>query len=448
MSRAVYDMIHATWPQLELRVVTVDRQNAKNSSHRQMDMRLLSSPLLTELTYVVYTEASHVGVPWRSDWPRLSQALAAGGNVRFLRLQIGQDFDGYDGPKMVPDTEPKKLPRIDLTSGLRLPRLEELTIQHPRRYGDSIFLWDDDYCRMFLDAIDFSRLRKLDFGIDNPTNFFNNFAGLFPKLKTLRFGLLGREGTQQPAKMFLESLDALEHLDVSLPQYCFDDLWPAIEKHRDSLKTLILGPTFGQYNGFEYMGLSLLETIASTFPNLERLGWQAECDTNASSNHLTMHICANYTFQIDEKDLEVLSSMKLTKLDLYLHIPDGTSDYCDQLIPGVMGAATTPPLDEKRSVAAAMKIAEVISGSRQDALQWLTLHISRMTYGDRAYRWEMFSRLQIRRNGHSGRVRGCEWDVRGKMDWYVLPSLEEDLLFEEEGATVFRKAHNAGSPRL
>ena len=109
---------------------------------------------------------------------------------------------------------------------------------------------------MFLESIDFSRLRKLDFGIDNPTNFFKNFAGLFPKLKTLSFGLLGREGTQQPARMFLESLDALEHLDVSHSQYCIDDLWPAIEKHRNSLKTLILGPTFGHYNGFKYMALS------------------------------------------------------------------------------------------------------------------------------------------------------------------------------------------------
>jgi hypothetical protein len=113
-----------------------------------------------------------------------------------------------------------------------------------------------------------------------------------------------------------------------------------------------------------------------------------------------------------------------------------------------MGAAETPPLDEKRSVAAAVNIAKVISGSRQDALQWLTLHLSRMTYGDRADRCEVFSRLQIRRNGYASRLRGHEWDVRGKMDWYGLSSLEEDLLFEEEGATVFRKAHHAGSPRL
>jgi hypothetical protein len=140
--------------------------------------------------------------------------------------------------------------------------------------------------------------------------------------------------------------------------------------------------------------------------------------------------------------------MKLTKLDLYLHIPGKATDYCDQLIAGPMGTAHTPPLEKERSVAAAMKIAEAVSGSRQDALQWLTLHLSRMTYGDRADRIEVFSRFQIRRTGYSSRVRGHEWDVRGKMDWYGLSSLEEDLLFEEEGATVVRKAHHADSPRL
>ncbi|KAH6858789.1 hypothetical protein AA0118_g11887 [Alternaria tenuissima] len=415
MSRAVYDMIHATWPQLELSVVTLDRQNAKNILHRQMDMRLLSSPLLTQLTYVVYTQGYRPDKPCRSDWPRLSQALAGGGNVRSLRLQNRQYFDGYHEAKIVPDTELEKLPRLDLASGLRLPRLEELTIEVLRIFGDSTYLWDDDYCRTFLDSIDCSRLRKLDFGIDNPTNFFKNFAGLCPKLKTLSFGMLGRGGNDLSARMFIGSLDALEHLDVSHAQHSIDDLWPAIEKHRNSLKTLILGPTFGHYYYSKYMRLSLLETIASTFPNLERLGWQAECDTN-----------------IDAKHLEVLSSMKLTKLDLYLHIPGKATDYCDQLTSGTMGAATTPPLDEKRSVAAAVEIAEAISGSQKDALQWLTLHISRMTYGDRADPWEVFTRLQVRQNSYSNRVRGHKWDVRGKMDWYALPSLEEDLLLEEE----------------
>jgi hypothetical protein len=277
MPRTVFDMIHATWPKLEMRVVVVDRQNAKVIAHQQMDTRLLSSPLLVSLTYVVYfrgyNESCH------SDWPRLSQALAAGGNVRSLRLQSLQ----VQNLRLVPETGPETLPRLNLTSGLRLPHLEEITFQLLEHWGASTYLWDTDHCRMFRDSIDCSRLRKLDFGTDNPTAFFTYFTGLCPKLKALSFG--AAQGAMEPAMRFIESVDALEHLDVSRAQLGIDDLWPAIEKHKDILKTLILGPALGRYCSPMYMDLSRLEVISLTFPKLERLGWDAPCETNVSLSH-------------------------------------------------------------------------------------------------------------------------------------------------------------------
>jgi hypothetical protein len=290
MSRAVFDMIHATWPELEISVAVVDRHDTKILAHRQMDIRLLSSPLLVGLTYVVYTQGYRPrDMPCRSDWPRLSQALAAGGNVRYLRLQSLQDGTGlgFDGIKLVPDTEPDKLPRLDLAD-LRLPQLEELTLESLRHWGESTYLWDSDHARMFRNTIDCSRLRKLDFGSDNPTAFFTYFTGLCPKLKTLSFGATGGYPNSpdiEPAKRFIESLDALEYLDVSQAQQGIDDLWLAIEKNKDTLKTLILGPTLGSYCSPMYMDSSRLEAIASTFPELERLGWDAPCKTNVSLTH-------------------------------------------------------------------------------------------------------------------------------------------------------------------
>jgi uncharacterized membrane protein YsdA (DUF1294 family) len=67
MSATVFDMIHATWPELEIRVVTVDRREAKTIAHRQIDMRLLSSPLLVGLTYVLYKQGYYHDKPTRSD---------------------------------------------------------------------------------------------------------------------------------------------------------------------------------------------------------------------------------------------------------------------------------------------------------------------------------------------------------------------------------------------
>jgi hypothetical protein len=286
MSDAVFDMIHATWPELKMYVAVVNRPDAKILAHRQMDMRLLSSPLLVGLTCVVYTQGYRPDVPCRSDWPKLSQALAAGGNVRSLRLQSLPDDTGLglDGIKLVPDTEPEKLPRLDL-AGLRLPQLEELTIESLQHWGGSTYFWDMDYARMFRMSIDCSRLRKLDFGSDNPTAFFTSFTGLCPKLKTLSFGMTVNNADTEPAKRFIASLDALEHLDVSQAQQGIDDLWPAIEKHKDTLQTLVLGPTLGSYCSPIYMDSNLLETIALTFPKLERLGWDAPCTTDVSPTH-------------------------------------------------------------------------------------------------------------------------------------------------------------------
>jgi hypothetical protein len=124
--------------------------------------------------------------------------------------------------------------------------------------------------------------------------------------------------------------------------------------------------------------------------------------------------------------------MKFKKLDLYLHIPDEASDYSDKLVQDAFGSIPPPALDKKRSVTAAINIAEVLSESQQDTLQWLTLRLSRTGYSDRYQPWMMHTKLQLRRNGYPGRIGEQMWDVHGKMDWYGLPPLEEDLLFEEK----------------
>ncbi|KAI4908071.1 hypothetical protein J4E85_011735 [Alternaria conjuncta] len=397
---AVYDIIHAIEPKPEIRVVVVDRKTATSVAHRQMDMKLLSSPLLVSLTYEVYMQGFAPEHPCRSEWPRLSQALAAGGNVRYLRLQVLQDGHNL----FTPDTEPAKIPRLDLTTGMRLPLLEEMTLQTLRYHGQTAYLWDSDYCRMFRDAIDCSRLRKLDFGGEHPENFFSCFTGLCPKLKVLSFGM--REGDKSPAKRFIESIDALEHLDLSRAQAGIDDLWPAIEQHKDTLETLILGPTFESYCQKVVMPFSRLKDIARTFPMLKHLGWDAPCERN-----------------IDPQHLVALLGMNLTKLDLWLHIPHEANDYSEKLVQDIWGNIPHPELNKESTVASATGIADRLLGSGQGAFQWLTLHLSREGASDRCQPYMMYSKLQLRLNGRPERTRGDKWDVRGKLDWSFEPTL-------------------------
>ncbi|KAJ4360681.1 uncharacterized protein N0V89_001248 [Didymosphaeria variabile] len=267
--KAVLQKLHSTWSDLEISATVVDREDAVNAAYRKMDLRLLSSPLLARLTYVVYERGYRSDQPCRSDWPKLSQALSSGGNVRSISIQSQQDSSSAYRHMLVEDTEPEKLPRLDLSLGACFSKLEQLRIRNQSYYT---YLWDEEHCRALRNFIDPSRLRALDFGNDNPEVFFTTFAGILPDLKVLQFGAK-RNTSLQPAKDFIDSLSGLETLEIGEAQRGFDELWPVIEKHKDTLKTLILGPTWGQYCSPEYIDLSVLETISQTFPKLERLGW-------------------------------------------------------------------------------------------------------------------------------------------------------------------------------
>jgi hypothetical protein len=121
--------------------------------------------------------------------------------------------------------------------------------------------------------------------------------------------------------------------------------------------------------------------------------------------------------------------MKLTKLDLYLHIPGEASDYSDELVQNAMGTIAPPKLNQRSAITAAISIAEVLSESQHGALQWLTLHLSRTGYSDRYQPWMMSTKLQLRRTSYAGQVRERKWDVRGGLDWDDIYSLGNELQF-------------------
>lgn len=123
--------------------------------------------------------------------------------------------------------------------------------------------------------------------------------------------------------------------------------------------------------------------------------------------------------------------MPLKKLDLYLHIPDEASAFSKRLEQNAMGSIPAPLLDKEGSVAAAIGIAKAISKSQPDPLQWLTLHISRTGYEDRAQPYMMKTALQIRRNHDANQPPASQYEVRGKMEWHRF-LVEDTLLFEEE----------------
>jgi hypothetical protein len=280
MPASVLDKIQTAWPELELSVYVLNRHQSKVAEYRQMDTRLLSSPLLKSLTYNVYRQGYQTRQLARSEWPRLTQALVTGGHVRALRLQSQADGRYYREPKVLDATEPEKLMRLDITPDMRLPALEELSISDLRDYGDSTYLWDEDHCRMLRDTMDLSRLRKLDFDTERPDAFFTVFAGIMPGLTHLRCGT--DNGSIGALRVFMESATALESLDIDGTAAAMENLWPTIMGHKDSLRELILRPTRGQYRDAYYMDFDRLEIVREQFPGLERLGWRVPCHESVS----------------------------------------------------------------------------------------------------------------------------------------------------------------------
>ncbi|KAH7076388.1 hypothetical protein BKA63DRAFT_602194 [Paraphoma chrysanthemicola] len=407
MPRSVLNKLQTTWPDLELSVCVLERQHATNHRHRQMDVNLLSSPLLRTLTYNVYNQGYYANEPARSEWPKLTRAIAKGGSVRVLTIDNRSDGSSYSGVKVINDDveDPGKFMRLDLTAGLRLPALEEFTI---RNWGSETYLWDDAHARMLRDAMDWSRLRKLDFGHDRPDAFFSAMTGAMPNLKSLRFGT--QDGAVGPAQRFLDSIDALESLDLGRAQGAIDTLWPSILSHKDTLRELILHPTFGSYYSHHYIDLDRLETIRTEFPQLERLGWDAPCTSN-----------------IDRKHLKVLSRMNLKKLDLFLHVPFTSSDYAAELVQNAMGSIPAPKFTKEAAQTAAIKLMDKLSFRQSQPLEWLTIQFTRTGLEDRAQPYLMFADMQVRRAKTNG-----GYEVRGKQEWVGYTTLEDELRLMEE----------------
>ena len=278
MPASVLDKLHATWPNLELSVCCLNRIDARKPAHRQMDMKLLSSPLIRSLTYSVFFDSYRADEPAVSEWPRLTKALAVGGSVRKLRLQGSPDSRYNTGGKILAEDESKAMLQLAINPGMQFSALEELTLR-----GQSYsYLWDITHCELLRDTLDWSRLRKLDFGNEMPEVFFATMKGRLPKLQALRFGVPYNTQSVGTIKRFIESLDNLTALDIIQAGFVIAELWPSIMKHKKNLKELLLRPTIGSYCSHECMGLAYLKSVATDFPSLERLGWDAPCFSSVS----------------------------------------------------------------------------------------------------------------------------------------------------------------------
>jgi hypothetical protein len=257
MPPLVLDKLRKTWPDLQLSVHVLARGSATTKSgHRKMDEKLLSSPLLTSLTYeVIYKEYKGDRLP-SFEWAKITRAIHVGGCLRILRLQIrpgGRDPE-YDS-------------QFELFGDLPLPELEEITLHNAYEYNVT-----DEYCRMLANSVGMSKLHTLNFADGISTPFCEAFTGRLPDLKTLRVKIQRNVEVEITAD-FIKSLKRLESLDINGSLSVIDALWPAIMQHGATLKNLQLR---------QHIEIGRLEEVVNSFPSLERLGWYVRYEVKES----------------------------------------------------------------------------------------------------------------------------------------------------------------------
>jgi hypothetical protein len=247
MPPSVLDKIRKTWPDLDLFVRVLRRWNATKSVYRQMDEKLLSSSLLSSLTYNVIYQGYQADRSASLEWEKLTRAVCVGGCLRVLQIQI-----------QVGGEKPESDSQLALPRNFHLPALEEFTL-----YGAYDRIWTDEHCQMLDNSVDMSRLHTLNFADGMPTSFFKTFTGRLPGLKTLRLEITRNVNVEVTAN-FIKSIEGLELLDIDGPASMIDVLWPAIVQHRTTLKRLYLR---------QHIEIGRLEEVSNSFPCVQRLGW-------------------------------------------------------------------------------------------------------------------------------------------------------------------------------
>jgi hypothetical protein len=237
---------HEKFPSAQLHVI----------NHRRFPVSLprslLSYPRLHTLDITVYFICGGLTHAY-SEFQILKDCLIHGGSVKVLRLateSVRQDVPAGYHHELVPSNELQTREGVTLgpvsfhwKNDDRFPPLEELKL----KYGD--YHLSLEQCQMWVECMDWSKLRKLDLGEGAPRYLFESLTGVVPQLKSLTFGIypiLDPEARTWECydtsiiARFLESISALEELvlDVFHDNH-FEATFPvAIQKLGHSLKRL------------------------------------------------------------------------------------------------------------------------------------------------------------------------------------------------------------------
>lgn len=251
------------WPDVKISVYNHRRHEAAPNNYG-IDAELISSPQLDALDYDIDV-GSQTREVVHSEWPEITRLLQTSGSCRLLRLHVHNAWH-YRDRKDLHGPESIGMTRFALTPGSRLPPLEELSIVVSGSNTD--YVYDDLHCSLLRDSMDWSRMRKLDFGDLCPMEFFSKMVGLTANLASLRVFLPMTPQSLDPLMSFIDSLQNLKALDVANFEVYSDTFWPTVRNHRQTLETLIIRPASSN----PPIGPTFWTEVAKDFPCINHVG--------------------------------------------------------------------------------------------------------------------------------------------------------------------------------
>lgn len=216
MPHAILLKLEMRWPDVKL--CLDNRPPDYVVANKNLDTRLLSSPLLHDLRYNIY-----LGQGADSDFQKLKEIIPSS-KLEVLHLGI----------------DPRQVAKSNFQLD-HVPSIRELRIYRTGSAYQPI-----EQRISWRHSLDWGKLLRLDLANLYPSSFFEQLIGCVPGLKSFRFtskfvdpdpSLLDFSAL---AQNFLTLIDGLEELYITNYEKDIAWLWPAVRTHLSSLQTLVV----------------------------------------------------------------------------------------------------------------------------------------------------------------------------------------------------------------
>ena len=232
----ILELLHTKHTSARIHIVNNARDT--HTHYLPPDYAALSSPQLHSLDYTAYGATGRSGnleSEFYSELPAIKNSLLKARNLKCLRLQVCNNSISRQGVWI-------KGPKcLTFDEGDVFPPLQEL------RFNFERYEMREKYCWQWAEAMDWTKLRRLELDGGCPEHLLAALTGRVPQLRVLNFGLQESQGTwkypnAEVFQAFSDSIEGLEEAGIkNQSAEPFDEVQDSfLSKHGHSLKTFQL----------------------------------------------------------------------------------------------------------------------------------------------------------------------------------------------------------------